>query len=161
MTRRVLLLLPFGIVLALPALAADEPKAKFTADLKKKDDTFGAVQMKDTVVFRITSPSGIGSGAIKREGGEWPQPIVVEFTGMKNLEMIQFKKPGVVFKGESIKDGTIYYDKAGKAGDDPKTAPYAITVKREGDKMIVTFRIPAEDATKVDRWDLEWVNEYR
>lgn len=61
--------------LAAPLCAAEPPSFKIT--VKRAQDAVTVKVERDTVVFTVTSPSGIGGASVALERGRWPAAVVV------------------------------------------------------------------------------------
>ena len=78
-------LVSLGYLQGKPGQKADPPAAAFDIKLKKADDRIDVQLEKETLVFAVTSKSGIGGATIAPKNGKWPATVVVRLN-LRGLE---------------------------------------------------------------------------
>jgi hypothetical protein len=154
-----------GLVLAdVPESAKPQAEfARFTAELRKKDDTFSVEAKGDSPAFRIRSQSGIGSGKITRREGKWPATVTVRFEKMQMLESFVAKIGKAEISG-TLKSANqpLYFDKDGMKQDKAEGSAFGLQiVQMEAERGLEARITLPEEARGLDAIELHWIDAYR
>jgi hypothetical protein len=144
-----------------PKSATDS--ASFVCELRKKVDTFRVEGKAEHAIFHIRSESGIGGAKITRRVGAWPNPLVLRFEKMSNLESFT-AKIGKVQIGASLRPAAdeIYFDKDGNQQEKAEGSAFSLQiVQMKAEAGIeVTIGLPAT-ARELDAIELNWIDAFR
>ena len=158
-----MLTLVYGLLIMLAPVPDNPEPNRFTFTLKKKDDTAKYLAPARDPYFQIQSASGIGSVTIQRTAGQWPDPLVVRFAGMKMLESFQFQAEGIRLEGhinaeEKIKK--FHFDREGKIIEGEGKFAWTLVISRREDGMEVVVS-PGTAVKPLKEISLNWIDAYR
>jgi hypothetical protein len=88
--RSVLTVIPVAILVLSPLVASGaESASSFDITLKKSENRLTTTATGDSVIFTVTSPSGIGLAVIAPKNGKWPKTIVLRLrlSGLESLSV--------------------------------------------------------------------------
>lgn len=161
-----------GLILASLAIGGGkevksaEPAYEFK--LHRPGDSAVAVKEANRTVFVVTSPSGIGQGAVILKAGQWPENVTLRFQrkqaeGLGNLEHFGLKTDRISTQGDLKSSGKFdfgFLDAKGKSGAERRSAGVLnVVVESRDDALDVT--LPARMLVGSTQVEFSWIDVLR
>jgi hypothetical protein len=151
------------MLLALGSVATNAQR--FTYKLRNQEDTIQLIVRKNTVVFRVTSRSGIGEAVIHLTDGAWPDGISVEFVdAAEYLEYFLASNGTVQLEGalRSPPRSVMYFDRTGRPVSEKVRAMYAMAIQWKSESRTMQIELPPRFcASPAAALHIEWIDAHR
>jgi hypothetical protein len=136
-----------------------EPMPRFETKFLKNDDAFEAGLEKGTLVWKITSQSGIGDVVVSLKAGSAPKKITIRFPGLRSMEHLRLETGNLNLSTQLERNTkrVVYFDDKGAMAPDAKTSTGSLSIEQTKDAIEVVLVNPRPGK----QWLLWWVDAYR